>query len=388
MWRLILFLLTFTTIYGILHFYAFMKARRAFSLGPAGSVPLALFMAIMLFAPIIVRVLDRSGYEAVPKFLAFTGYMWMGLLFLFICASLVMDVMNILTRAGALVVGAKSVKGLIPPGTAFFIALLSAVAIAGYGYFQALDIRTRHITISSPKIPKQAGRIRVAQISDVHLGIIVGKARLQRILDQVKAADPDIFVATGDLVDGQMDDIDGLVSLFREINPKYGKYAVTGNHEYYVGVARSVAFMEQAGFRVLRNEGVNISDAITIAGVDDPGRGGQDRQTGISEKTVLAGIPQKGFTIFLKHRPYLDSNAQGYFDLQLSGHTHGGQIYPFLLISKFFYPIGPGLHLLKGPSYLYVSMGTGTWGPPIRFLAPPEVTVIDLVHGEDRVSAD
>ena len=388
MWRLILFLLIFTSIYGILHFYAFMKARKAFSLGLAGALPLAIFMVVMLFAPIIVRILERSGVETVPRALAFAGYIWMGFLFLFICIFLVMDVWNILVRAAALVFGTSSLAALIPPRIAFFIALLCAASISGYGYFQALDIRTEHITISSPKIPKEAGRLRVAQITDVHLGLIVSNGRLKRILERVQSANPDILVATGDLVDGQMDDIDGLIGLFQEVTPEYGKFAVTGNHEFYAGLDRSLAFMEKAGFRVLRNEGISIPGRITIAGVDDAGRGHQGLQNGISEKAFLAKLPQQGFILFLKHRPLLDKNALGYFDMQLSGHTHGGQIFPFALISKLFYPIGAGLHILENKSCLYVSRGTGTWGPPIRFLAPPEVTVIDLIHGKDRVLSE
>ena len=388
MWRLILFLLIFTSIYGILHFYAFMKARKAFSLGLAGALPLAIFMVIMLFAPIIVRTLERSGVETAPRALAFAGYTWMGLLFLFICAFLVMDVWNILVRAAALVFGTSSLTALIPPRMAFFIALLCAATITAYGYFQALDIRTEHITISSPKIPKEAGRFRVAQITDVHLGLIVSNGRLKRILDHVQSVNPDILVSTGDLLDGQMDDIDGLTGLFQEVTPEYGKFAVTGNHEIYAGLDRSLAFMEKAGFRVLRNEGISIPGRITIAGVDDAGRGYQSPQNRISEKALLAGLPQQGFTLFLKHRPVLDKNAPGYFDMQLSGHTHGGQIFPFTLISRLFYPIGAGLHILESKSYLYVSRGTGTWGPPIRFLAPPEVTVIDFIHGKEKALSD
>ena len=331
MWRLILFLLTFTTIYGILHFYAFMKARKAFSLGPAGALPVALFMAIMLFAPIIVRILERSGVEAVPRALALVGYTWMGLLFLFICAFLVMDVWNILVRAAAFVFGTSSVTALIPPRMAFFIALLCAAVIAGYGYFQALDIRTEHITISSPKIPKEAGRLRLAQITDVHLGLIVSSGRLKRILDRIRTANPDILVSTGDLVDGQMDDIDGLIGLFREIIPEYGKFAVTGNHEYYAGLDRSLRFTEEAGFRVLRGEGVSIAGLITIAGVDDAAGRSGGLIKDISEKSLLEKFPKEKYTILLKHRPTVDQEALGLFDLQLSGHSHGGQIFPFKL---------------------------------------------------------
>lgn len=388
MWRLSLFLLTFISIYGILHFYALMKVRKALSLGSAGVVPLALFMAIMLFSPIIIRILEQWDFKSIPRALAFVGYTWMGLLFLFICAFLVMDAWNILVQAGTLIFGATFATGRIPPPVAFFMAVLFAAGTVGYGYFQALDIRTRHITIASSKIPKKAGRFRVVQISDVHLGLIVSKGRLQRILRCVKAANPDILVSTGDLVDGQMDDLDGLIGLFQGVRPPYGKVAVTGNHEFFAGIDRSLAFMHEAGFRVLRDDGISILGRIHIAGVDDPGGRRYGLLKGISEKAVLAGLPQQGLTLLLKHQPVLDKRAMGYFDLQLSGHTHGGQIFPFLLISKLFYPMGAGLHILEDKSYLYVSRGSGTWGPPIRFLAPPEVTVIDLIHERNNNAAD
>jgi predicted MPP superfamily phosphohydrolase len=179
-----------------------------------------------------------------------------------------------------------------------------------------------------------------------------------------------------------MDNIDGLIGLFQGVVPRYGKFAVTGNHEYYAGIGRSLAFMHKAGFRVLRNEGVSIPARIRIAGVDDPAARRYGLSTGFSENALLARFPQQGFVLFLKHRPELDKDAVAYFDMQLSGHTHGGQIFPFTLVSRLFYPIGAGQHVLDGGSSLYVSRGSGTWGPPIRFLAPPEVTVVDLIHGD------
>jgi hypothetical protein len=139
-------------------------------------------------------------------------------------------------------------------------------------------------------------------------------------------------------------------------------------------------FTEKAGFRILRGEGVTIDGIINVAGVDDivAGRYGNNIYT--QEKTALSGMPPQLFTVLLKHRPVVDVASAKIFDLQLSGHTHNGQLFPFTYLTRIAFPMYAGLHRLEGNSILYVSPGTGTWGPPIRFLSPPEVTVIEVVR--------
>jgi predicted MPP superfamily phosphohydrolase len=270
------------------------------------------------------------------------------------------------------------------PRYVFVAVLLCAAGITVYAYFEALSIRTVQIEIGTPRIPAQTGRIRIVQISDVHLGLIVREARLRRILEAVKAAQPDILVSTGDLVDGQTDNLVSLSAMFRDIPARHGKFAVTGNHEYYAGIQKSLALMESAGFTILRGEARRVLPGLTVAGVDDPAGMGYDLGRRVAERDLLARLPPESFRLLLKHRPFVDGDAQGHFDLQLSGHTHKGQIFPFTLIIKLMYPIHAGLLALPGGSLLYVNRGAGTWGPPIRFLVPPEVTVIDLRHEPSR----
>jgi predicted MPP superfamily phosphohydrolase len=220
----------------------------------------------------------------------------------------------------------------------------------------------------------------VAQISDVHLGLIVGKSRLNRILEKVKDASPDILVSTGDLVDGQMDELDTLTDMIKNIPTTYGKFAVTGNHEFYAGLDRALAFTKKAGFTILRGKGLTISNILNIAGVDDPAGKRYVPSLLVSEKALLEKMPGDKFTLFLKHQPVISSESIGRFDLQLSGHTHKGQIFPFYLFTKLFYRMHSGLSKLNGNALLYVSRGSGTWGPPVRFLSPPEVTIIDIIY--------
>jgi uncharacterized protein len=249
-----------------------------------------------------------------------------------------------------------------------------------FGYFEAKDIRTEKITIRSAKIPEAVGKIRVVQISDVHIGLIVRDERLKRILEEVKKTEPDILVSTGDLLDGEINDLDEAQAQLRDVHARYGKFAITGNHEFFAGIGKAVRFTQASGFTVLREEGVNVAGMINIAGVDDPTGIRFGLVLPVSEKTMLAELPGQYFTILLKHQPRVDEKATGAFDLQLSGHTHNGQIFPFNFITGLYYRLQRGYFDLSNHSRLYVSRGTGTWGPPVRFLSPPEITVINLVH--------
>lgn len=381
--RFIIFLAVFFSIYGSFHLYAFLKIRRALALGLGASAVIAVFMTVMVVVPVLIRLSERHGLELFARFLAHLGYTWMGLIFFFVSAAAVLDIYRLLIRAGSKILPLDLSAITLSQPYSFYIAFLIAVIISAYGAFEAFGIRTEHITIPSHKIPQNVGPVRIVQISDVHLGLIVREKRLARILKQVKAANPDILVSTGDLVDGQMDKLTGLVTMLRQVSTKYGKFAVTGNHEFYAGLARSLDFNEKAGFTTLGGNGVTISDWLAIAGVDDAvgKRYGSGNQ--ISENELLSRFSREQFTLFLKHRPVVDENTLGLFDLQLSGHTHKGQIFPFNFVTMLYYPNHAGLLKLEKNSRLYVSRGSGTWGPPIRFLSAPEVTLIELVY-EDK----
>lgn len=374
-----LLLLTFFLLYAGMHVYAFLRVRAAFVFGTWAGVGLGIFFLLMIFAPFIIRLLERAGHDAPARAAAFTGYSWLAVLFLFVSASLFMDVYRLTVRTAGRLLDFPVIK---PSARALFIfPFIFSLLAAAYGYTEALSIRTERIRIESPKIPAAVGRLRIVQISDVHLGLIIRRYRLDRILEKVRAAQPDILVSTGDLVDSHVGGMDGLPALFADIQPKFGKFAIAGNHEYYAGFDAARRFAEQAGFTFLRGTSASINDFLTIAGVDDPVSARYRESRSIPEKDLLSSASPGQFVLFLKHRPFVDSQAAGLFDLQLSGHVHRGQIFPFSILTWLYYPHQSGLARLAGESWLYVSRGTGTWGPPIRFLSPPEITIIDLVHG-------
>ncbi|HEX2767681.1 MAG TPA: metallophosphoesterase [Geobacteraceae bacterium] len=377
-----LFLLTFFLIYGGTHLYFFLKVKEAVSLGTLSGLCLAFFLLLMVFAPVLVRIMEKQGLEASARLTAYTGYLWMGFLFLFLSASLAIDIYHGLLHGVGFLSHRDFASFFLSKRVALALPIAWGIVTAVYGYFEALDIKTERLVIATSKIPETVGKLTIVQISDVHLGLIVRKERLSRIIDKVKAASPDILVSTGDLVDGEINRMTGLAELLDDIKPRYGKYAVTGNHEIYAGIKQTLTFTEQAGFRMLRNEGVVAAGVINIVGIDDPVIERVSHESPVSERALLEGLPHEKFTLFLKHRPAIEQKSLGLFNLQLSGHVHKGQLFPFNMLTHLFYPVKMGYSIYPQNSALYVSRGTGTWGPPIRFLAPPEVTVIELKHGD------
>jgi predicted MPP superfamily phosphohydrolase len=375
-----LFLFTFFFLYSSFHLYIFLKVKSAFTLGAGITLVFILFMAVMVIAPVLVRIFERHAWETLARFLSYVGYSWLGLIFLFCTFSVLLDLYRLVIFTGGMMLRTE-LSSLVPsPRLAFFIPLLVTVIAAAYGFFEARSIRSEQVVITSPKIPREVNVLTIAQISDVHLGLIVREGRLRKILKEVERAQPDILVSTGDLVDGQIDNLRGLAKLLQNIHPPYGKFAVTGNHEFYAGLDQALQFIEDAGFTVLRGEAKGVHGFIQIAGVDDPTGRHFGLVRGASEKALLAGLPRECFILLLKHQPEVDREALGLFDLQLSGHTHKGQIFPFTYIVKLFFSYDAGLVHLPNHSTLYVNRGSGTWGPPIRILAPPEVTIITVAH--------
>ena len=375
-----LFFIVIFALYSALHYYIFTKLRYAFPPGPGAMLALLAWMLFMVAAPLLVYYSEKQGLSSLARLLAYVGYVWMGFAFLFFSASVLVDLYHLLAYFVGWVFPLR--PPFLSPSWRFLLPLIVSLATGTYGYFEALHIRTERVILKTSKIPKELSPVRIVQISDVHLGMIVREDRLSRILQEVKRANPDLFLSTGDLVDAQVTQLNHLSGLLQEIRPRWGKFAVTGNHEYYAGLAESLEFTRQAGFRVLRGEGLTVGGCLNLAGVDDPTGQAFGEAPGVPEREMLASLPRDHFTILLKHRPVLDPSSMGHFDLQVSGHTHKGQILPFRLGTRIFFRFMGGLYRFPEGIILYTNRGSGTWGPPIRFMTPPEVTVYELTFEE------
>lgn len=373
------FLLFYIAIYGSMNGYLLWRARAALSLGSKGTMLLGGWLLLMILAPLLMRLCERAKLESAAKIMAWIGWCWLGFLFLFICASVAFDLLRGTGTLAGLAFGERVARFAPSVNLAFFLAITLSLLGNVYGFFEARAIRTEHIVIRSAKVPKEVGRFRIVQISDVHFGLILRRGLMSRMASAVKAARPDLLVSTGDLVDGEPSALDGLSDRLAALPARVGKFAVTGNHEFYAGIEKSLEFTRKAGFTVLRQEQAGVGNWLTVVGVDDPAGSHLNNGHGApDERPILAAADPSKFILLLKHQPVLKEGAAGRFDLQLSGHVHGGQIFPFNFVTRLSYPMRCGLTRLPEGGGLYVSRGTGTWGPPVRLGAPPAITVIDL----------
>ncbi|HRU06179.1 MAG TPA: metallophosphoesterase, partial [Candidatus Brocadiia bacterium] len=259
------------------------------------------------------------------------------------------------------------------------------VALLAWGLVEARLLRVNTFTLRTPRLAPGSKPIRVVQISDLHLGLLERDGLLKRVAGAVERLEPDLLVCTGDMLDSTGAHMDGLSSTLAAIRPPLGKFAVTGNHDYYAGLDESLAFHERSGFRVLRQESALVDGRLRVAGVDDPAGAMTGARPRLDEDKALPPPGPREFTILLKHRPGVRPHSEGRFDLQLSGHTHGGQIFPFTEFERLEYgERRSGFFRLADGAHLYISRGTGTWGPPLRVLAPPEVTLFVIEPDQAR----
>ncbi|MFH1006061.1 MAG: metallophosphoesterase [Candidatus Latescibacterota bacterium] len=373
---LLLFLGIYVALYGGLHAYVFWKML---ILLPRGRWAIMALFALLVAAPFGIAGLSHAGLNGPATVLSWVGYTWMGVVFLFFSFSVGLDLYRLLVETGARLLGIPgTTRWLLSPFHSVVLAIVLTLTAAGYGFFAARQIPVRRITIPSSKRARSSDSFRIVQITDLHLGLLSDERRLRRLIEVIESVRPDVVVSTGDLVDVPLDQLGEFADLLHELKPRLGKFAVTGNHEAYAGPDQSRAFTQRAGFAMLSHDGVSVNSVVNIVGVDDPAVSHRLKRDTLSESDLLQRYPRDEFTVLLKHRPAVGAASSNWFDLQLSGHTHGGQIFPFGWLARLVYPARTGLSAVGETSWLYLSRGTGTWGPPIRFLAPPEVTVIDL----------
>jgi uncharacterized protein len=264
-------------------------------------------------------------------------------------------------------------------------ASAGAAALSGVAVRSALsEVEVPEVEVRLARLPRALSGLVVVQLTDVHVGPTIGRKFVEQIVEKTNAQRPDLIVITGDLVDGQVASLRDQVEALGRLKARFGTFFVTGNHEYYSGVDEWLAALTGLGIRVLRNERVTVGDAakIDVAGVDDASAHRFGEGHGADYGRALGDVDPERELIFLAHQPsQIVEGARGGVGLQLSGHTHGGQIWPFGAAVRLVQPYVAGLHRHDERTQIYVSRGTGYWGPPMRLGAPAEVTKLVLVPG-------
>ncbi|MEU1790685.1 metallophosphoesterase [Streptomyces sparsogenes] len=270
-----------------------------------------------------------------------------------------------------------------PPSRRLFVARTVAVGAAavaagtvGYGTYTVMrGPRLKRVTVPLAKLPRRAHGFRIAVVSDIHLGPILGRAHTRRVVETINRTSPDLIAVVGDLVDGSVEDLGPAAEPLRALRARHGSYFVTGNHEYYSGAREWVDHVRELGLRPLENERAELG-GFDLAGVNDVA--GEDEGQGPDFEAALGDRDPARACVLLAHQPVVIHDAVDHgVDLQLSGHTHGGQMWPGNYVAELANPTAAGLDRY-GDTQLYVTRGAGAWGPPVRVGAPPDVTVVEL----------
>lgn len=270
---------------------------------------------------------------------------------------------------------------LLARGAAIF-AGLTAAGVTGYGVRTAMGPpRLDRVRIPLAKLPRSMDGLRIATVSDIHLGPLRGRAHTERIVAMINRLDADLVAVVGDLVDGSVAELGAAAEPLRDLRSRYGSFFVTGNHEYYSGVEEWVREVDRLGLRVLQNERQEIrarGGVLDLAGVNDVTAAGTGLAAPADYAAALGDRDPSRPVVLLAHQPVAAHEAAKFgVDLQLSGHTHGGQMVPFNLLVKLQQPVVSGLGEVDGTK-VYVTNGAGFWGPPVRVGAPPQVTLVEL----------
>ncbi|MHB8420915.1 MAG: metallophosphoesterase [Myxococcales bacterium] len=370
-------------ILGAAHYYLWLRLVRDAGWPPAVRLGASLALAALGTGMVATMILRRAFGRRATGFVQTALLAWMGIGLLLITGLGAVDLARLLFSAGrALGLGA----GCVPsPESARLPALLGGglgLGLSLIGLREGLrPPRLVEIEVPVPGLPPALEGLTIVQLTDLHIGPTLDARFLASVVERTNALSPDVVAITGDLVDGSVERLAPQVEPLRSLRAKQGVFFVPGNHDHYSGLEPWLAHLPSLGVTVLRNSSRVLGEGqrrFAVAGVDDPtarrlGSGG-----GPDVAAALAGIPAGLPVILLAHQPgSFDEAAAAGVALQLSGHTHGGQLFPFTFVVSLFQRYLAGRYV-KGDSTLYVSRGTGFWGPPLRLLAPSELTKLVL----------
>jgi predicted MPP superfamily phosphohydrolase len=366
------FLIFFSIVMGIWLVFHLYVGWRLWALpvfaGTKGHRILLLGLTVLYVSYPLGRTLYHHGWPRLGTALEYGGGIWMGTLVLLLSALGLVDLVTLF--------GLVLKPWVVPLRTAAIgVALVLAVVAWIGGYVRP---RTVELEVELPNLPASADGLVVAQLTDLHLGALIGERRLRSVIEQIDGMNPDLVVVTGDLVDGDAGTVENMVPALKTLTAPLGVYSILGNHEIYAGPERCRKLMRDSGFVVLDNAAAEVAPGLWVVGIPDSGRGpGTDGLDGALE-AALAEVGEGGAIVFLQHSPgNEEATAAAGAGLMLNGHTHGGQIWPFHFMVLRAYPHIAGVRDIGGMTQV-VSRGAGRWGAPMRLFAPSEIYRITL----------
>lgn len=375
-----LFFIIFLTVYTSLNFYVFLRGWQVISAYPIAKPIYALLFIIIAYGYVLAKVLYKFLHPLAYDILLGVGAIWFAFLAYFILSLLLIDILRLFNGwfnffPSFITNNYELAKKFI---TIIVIALVGLIVFLGNLNKRNIETRTLEITI--PKGDSKLNELNIVMASDIHLSPIDGERLLVKIVDKINSLNPDIILLAGDIVDDKAKILEerGIGESFRKLNPKYGIYSINGNHEFINEVESSVRYAEKFGIKFLRDGYDLIDSSFYVIGREDSSMSQFTGKQRKSLEEIVKDIPANYPKILLDHTPFkLEQAQQNGIDLQLSGHTHHGQIWPANIITSMIYELSWG-YKKKGNTHYYVTSGAGTWGPPVRTGSSSEIVNIKV----------
>ncbi len=368
------------SVYALINYYIFIREWEAGGFQSTWrTVYVAAFLLLSL-SFIAGRVLERVSLSWLSSTLVLLGSFWLAAMVYFLLFAFAIDILRLLNFfipffPSFLTINPEHTKEV----TSTIVVIVVSFIVLG-GYLNARAPRIKTLVLSIPKKGSGVKSLNIAVASDIHLGTIVCKSKLERIVALINSLNPDLVLLPGDVVDEDIGPVirNNLGETLRKIRSKYGVFAITGNHEYIGGVEPACKYLGEHSITMLRDASVKIDDVLYVVGREDISIRGFTGKTRKPLPELMMDVDKNFPVILMDHQPFRleEAEANG-VDLQLSGHTHHGQLWPFNFITKKVYELSWG-YMKKGNTHFYVSCGVGTWGPPIRTGNTPEIINIKL----------
>jgi len=368
------------SVYALINYYIFIREWEAGGFQSTWrTVYIAAFL-ILSVSFIAGRMLERISLSWLSSTLVLLGSFWLAAMVYFLLFAFAIDILRLLNFIvpffpAAFTANPERTKEV----TSLAVVAVVAVIVLG-GYINARSPRIKTLKLDIPKNGHGMKSLNIAVASDIHLGTIVCKSKLERIVERINSLKPDLVLLPGDVVDEDIGPVirNNLGETLRKIRSTYGVIAITGNHEYIGGVEPACKYLVEHGITMLRDAWVKVADSVYVVGREDISIRGFTGKTRKPLAELMTGVDKTCPVILMDHQPFRLAEAEeNGADLQLSGHTHHGQLWPFNFITKKVYELSWG-YKKKGNTHYYVSCGVGTWGPPIRTGNRPEIINIQL----------
>ncbi len=377
------------TLYALVNYYIYIRGLQAL---PAGGSIRTWFTGIfwLLAATYVAgRILENLYLGTVSDVLVWTGSFWLGAMLYFFLLVVFFDLLRLIHHItpyfpATITENMVQVRQYLFAGSVLLVALLLT-----FGHINTRNPVLRELDIDiSHKAAPEMDKLHAVLLSDIHLGTLIGNGQFRKIVDRVMALEPDIIFLAGDMLDEDLEPVirQNIGTTLKDLHAPLGVYGVMGNHEHIGGSKDAYAYLVEHGIRMIRDDAVKINDAFYVVGRDDRDK---LRFSGRARKPladVLEGVDFRYPVILLDHQPfYLEKAAALGVDLQLSGHTHHGQLWPLNYITRAMYTISHGYGKIDG-MHAYVSNGVGTWGPPVRIGNRPEIVQLTIRFGDRQAT--